>query len=89
MAAESVASMFPPAAGAALGAGIAMGLSAIAAAMSQGSIGAAALGVVAERPEFEKNILIYLVLPEILALFGLAVAYLLIEFGKSSLAPGA
>jgi V/A-type H+-transporting ATPase subunit K len=64
-------------AGAALGAGLAMGLSAIAAAWSQGSLGSAALGVVAERPEFEKNVIIYLVLPELLALFGFIIAFML------------
>ncbi len=61
----------------AIGAGIAMGLSALAAAWSQGTLGSAALGVVAERPEFEKNILIYIVLPEVLAVFGFLVAVLL------------
>ena len=61
----------------AIGAGIAMGLSALAAAWSQGSVGAAAIGAVAERPELEKNILIYLVLPEVLAVFGFLVAVLL------------
>jgi F0F1-type ATP synthase membrane subunit c/vacuolar-type H+-ATPase subunit K len=35
------------------------------------------MGVVAERPEFEKNILIYIVLPEVLAVFGFLVAVLL------------
>jgi len=85
MAVEAVTSGLSPAAAAALGAGMAMGLSALAAAWSQGTVGAAALGVVAERPEFEKNVLIYLVLPEILALLGLAVAFLLIEFGKSTM----
>ena len=72
-------------AGAALGAGIAMGLSALAAAWSQGALGSAAMGVVAERPEFEKNILIYIVLPEILALFGFIIAFLLIgEVGATA-----
>ncbi len=61
----------------AIGAGIAMGLSALAAAWSQGALGSSALGVVAERPEFEKNILIYIVLPEVLAVFGFLVAVLL------------
>ena len=63
---------------AALGAGLAMGLSALAAAYSQASIGAAAMGAVAERPELEKNVLVYLVLPEILALLGFAIAFLLV-----------
>jgi len=64
-------------AGAGLGAGLAMGLSALAAAWSQGTLGSAALGVVAERPEFEGKVIIYLVLPELLALFGLIIAFLL------------
>ena len=63
--------------GLAIGAGIAMGLSALAAAWSQGSLGSSALGAVAERPELEKNILIYIVLPEVLAVFGFLVAVLL------------
>ncbi len=61
----------------AIGAGIAMGLSALAAAWSQGTLGSSAMGVVAERPEFEKNVLIYVVLPEVLAVFGFLVAVLL------------
>ena len=61
----------------ALGAGLAMGVSALAAAWSQGTLGSSAMGVVAERPEFEKNILIYIVLPEVLAVFGFLVAVLL------------
>lgn len=66
------------AAGLSLGAGIAMGLSALAAAWSQGSLGSAAMGVAAERPEFESKMLIYIVLPEILALLGFAIAFLLL-----------
>ncbi len=62
----------------ALGAGLAMGLSALSAAWSQGSVGAAAMGAVAERPEMEKNVLIYLVLPEILAILGFVIAFMLI-----------
>lgn len=64
-------------AGAAIGAGLAMGISALAAAWSQGALGSAALGVIAERPEFEKNVLIYLVLPEILAVLGFIIAFML------------
>jgi V/A-type H+/Na+-transporting ATPase subunit K len=63
--------------GLAIGAGIAMGLSALAAGWSQGSLGAAAMGAAAERPEMEKNVLIYIVLPEVLAVFGFLVAVLL------------
>lgn len=64
-------------AGIALGAGLAMGLSALAAAWSQGSLGSAVMGVVAERPEFEGKAIIYVVLPEVLAVFGFLVAVLL------------
>lgn len=65
-------------AGIALGAGLAMGLSALAAGWSQGSFGAALMGAIAERPEIEKNVIIWLVLPEILALLGFVVAFLLL-----------
>lgn len=74
-----VTSSLPIGSAAALGAGLAMGLSALAAAWSQGSVGAAAMGAVAERPEMEKNVLIYLVLPEIIAILGFVAAYLLIQ----------
>ncbi len=63
---------------AAIGAGIAMGVSALAAAWSQGTMGAAAMGAVAERPEVEKNVLVYLVLPEIIAILGFVIAFFLI-----------
>jgi V/A-type H+-transporting ATPase subunit K len=75
--ADVVAPLIGAESGLALGAGIAMGLSALAAAWSQGTLGSSAMGVVAERPEFEKNILIYIVLPEVLAVFGFLVAVLL------------
>lgn len=76
--ADAVVTQFLTSEGAmAIGAGIAMGLSALAAAWSQGALGSSAMGVVAERPEFEKNILIYIVLPEVLAVFGFLVAVLL------------
>ena len=78
MVVETLASGMSSGAGAALGAGIAMGLSALAAAWSQGSLGSAAMGVIAERPEFERNVLIYLVLPEIVAILGFVIAFLLL-----------
>ena len=79
--AEAVVTQFLTTEGAmAIGAGIAMGLSALAAAWSQETLGSSALGVVAERPEFEKNILIYIVRPEVLAVFGFLVAVLLWAF---------
>ena len=63
---------------AAIGAGLAMGLSAIGAAWSQGSLGSAAMGVVAERPEFEPKAIIYVALPEVMALLGFIIAILLV-----------
>lgn len=58
-------------------AALATGIGALAAAWSQGTVGAAAMGVAAERPEFEKNVLIYIVLPEVLAIFGFLIGVLL------------
>jgi V/A-type H+-transporting ATPase subunit K len=82
MATEALTGGISDAVGIALGAGIAMGLSALAAGWSQGSFGSALMGAIAERPEIEKNVLIWLVLPEILAILGFATAFLLI--GKLS-----
>ena len=65
-------------AAAAIGAGFAMGISALAAAWSQSSIGSSAMGAVAERPEIEKNVLVYLVLPELIAILGFVIAFFLI-----------
>ena len=76
--ADVAQAMFSDGAGAALGAGLAMGLSALAAAWSQGALGSSAMGVVAERPEFESKVLIYIVLPEIIALLGFVIAFLLL-----------
>ena len=62
---------------AAIGASIAIAGGTLAAAWSQGTLGAAALGVAAERPEFEKSVMLYVVLPEVLAVFGFLIAILL------------
>ncbi len=61
----------------ALAAGLAMSVSALAAAWSQGALGSSAMGMVAERPELESKVLIYIALPEVLALFGFIIAFLL------------
>jgi len=78
MAVESVGGSLGTGAGVAIGAGLAMGLSALAAGWSQGSLGSALMGAVAERPELEKNVLIWVVLPEILAILGFVTALALI-----------
>jgi V/A-type H+/Na+-transporting ATPase subunit K len=61
----------------AIGAGLAIGLSALAAAIAMGQIGAAGVGVLAERPQAFGQILIYLVIPETIIIFGFVIAFLL------------
>jgi V/A-type H+-transporting ATPase subunit K len=67
MAVEQVAnSLLTGASGAGIGAGLAIGLAAIGAGISQSALGSAAIGVAAERPEFESKVLLYIALPELL-----------------------
>jgi V/A-type H+-transporting ATPase subunit K len=61
----------------ALAAGIAMGLSALAAAYGEQAIGSAAVGATAENADMFGKGLILTVLPETLAIFGLVVSVLL------------
>lgn len=61
----------------ALGAGIAIGVSALAAAWAEASIGAAAVGAFAENEKLFGKGLIMTVIPETLVIFGLVVAVLL------------
>lgn len=60
-----------------IGAGLAIGLAAIGAGISQGALGSTALGIAAEKPEFESKVLLYIVLPETILLFGFLIAILL------------
>lgn len=62
----------------ALGAGLAIGLSAIAAAWAEKSIGVAAIGAMAEKEELFGKGLILTVIPETIVIFGLVVAILII-----------
>jgi|TARA_B100001971_G_C18200360_1_gene544170 V/A-type H+-transporting ATPase subunit K len=62
----------------ALGAGLAIGLSAIAAAMAEKSIGVAAIGAMAEKEELFGKGLILTVIPETLVIFGLVIAIMII-----------
>lgn len=62
----------------AIGAGIAFGMSAIASAMAEKSIGAAAIGAMAEKEELFGKGLILTVIPETIVIFGLVVAIMLI-----------
>ncbi len=63
----------------AIGAGLAIGLSAIGAAIGMAGIGRAGAGVLAERPQAFGQILIYLVLPETLVIFGFVIAFLILQ----------
>lgn len=63
--------------GAALGAGLAIGLAALGAGIGVGHAGAAAIGAIAEKPETATWGLIFVALAEGLAIFGFAIAFLL------------
>ena len=62
---------------AAVGAGLAIGLAGIGAGLGEQGIGAAAVGAMAEDPEFFGKGLLMTVIPETIAIFGLVVAVLL------------
>jgi V/A-type H+-transporting ATPase subunit K len=61
----------------AIGAGIAVGLAGLGTGFAQKDIGAAAVGATAENEKMFGKGLIYMVLPETIVLFGLAIAILL------------
>ena len=63
----------------AIGSGLAIGISAIGAAMAESSIGAAAVGAMAEKEELFGKGLILTVIPETLVIFGLVVAILILN----------
>ncbi|MBI2654430.1 ATPase [Candidatus Woesearchaeota archaeon] len=63
----------------AIGAGIAIGLSAIGAAIAESTIGAAAVGAAAEKEEMFGKALILTVIPETLVIFGLVIAILILN----------
>lgn len=66
----------------ALGSGLAIGLSAIAAAIAEKEIGAAAVGAMAEKEELFGKGLILTVIPETLVIFGLVIAILILNLAK-------
>ncbi len=61
----------------AIGAGLALGLGAVGTGLAQGPIGAAAAGVVAERPEKFGQMAIWFFIPETLVIFGFVGFFLL------------
>ena len=63
----------------AIGAGLAIGLSAIGAGLGEKDIGAAAVGAMAEDEKFFGKGLIMTVLPETLVIFGLVIAIMIMN----------
>jgi V/A-type H+-transporting ATPase subunit K len=64
----------------AIGAAIAIGLSAIATAWAQAKIGSAGVGALAEDDSLFGNVLILTVIPETMVIFGLVVALVVAGF---------
>ncbi len=62
----------------AIGAGLAVGLTGIGSAIAEASIGAAAVGAMAENEKLFGKGLILTVIPETIVIFGLVVAVLLL-----------
>ena len=62
----------------AIGAGLAIGLTALATGMAQARIGAAAVGAILEKPESFGIAIILLVIPETIVIFGFTIAILIL-----------
>lgn len=62
----------------AIGAGLAVGLAAIATGIAQSRIGAAGAGALAERPDLFGSVLVLLALPETMVILGFAVSAMII-----------
>jgi V/A-type H+-transporting ATPase subunit K len=61
----------------AIGAGLAVGLAGIGAGLGEQGIGAAAVGAMAEDPDFFGRGLLMTVIPETIVIFGLVISFLL------------
>ncbi|MDH3298919.1 MAG: ATPase [Acidimicrobiia bacterium] len=62
----------------AIGAGIAVGLAALATGYAQGRIGSSGIGAIAENPELTGRIILLVAIPETLVILGFAVAAMII-----------
>ena len=62
----------------AIGAGLAVGLGAIATGYAQARIGAAGIGAIAEKPELTGRVILLVAIPETLVILGFAVAAMII-----------
>jgi V/A-type H+-transporting ATPase subunit K len=58
----------------AVGAGLAVGLSALATGIAQARIGSAGIGAITEKPELLGRVILLIALPETLVILGFAVA---------------
>ena len=66
----------------ALGAALAVGLCAIGTSYAQSKIGAAGMGLVAERPEQAMLLIICIAIPETVVILGFVISIMLIMMGK-------
>lgn len=66
----------------AIGAAVSLAAGAIATAMAQSAIGAAGMGLMAEKDGKEGQILLYLALPETMVILGFVVAFLILNSVK-------
>ena len=64
-----------------IGAGLAIGLSAIATAYAQAKIGSAAIGAIAEKRELTGIMILFIAIPETMVILGFVIGILLI-YGK-------
>jgi V/A-type H+/Na+-transporting ATPase subunit K len=62
----------------AIGAGLAIGLAALATGYAQARIGSAAMGLIAEKPELAGRAILLVAIPETLVILGFAVAAMII-----------
>ncbi len=62
----------------AIAAGLTIGLTAFATAMAQARIGSAGVGAIAEKPELLGSVIIMLVIPETIVIFGFTIAILIL-----------
>lgn len=62
----------------AIGAGLAVGLAAIATGIAQARIGSAGIGAIAENPELTGRVILLIAIPETLVILGFAVAAMVI-----------
>lgn len=62
----------------AIGAGLAVGLSAIATGIAQSRIGSAGIGAISEKPELIGRVILLVAIPETLVILGFAVAAMVI-----------